>query len=87
MNDIRYDKFSTAFATIRAHPDKYEKDFDAVVTILTEYIDKRAPTPSMKVASVTQIRPAKQQKTSASHGNFRRKVELKKYSREEYDSM
>ena len=76
-----------AVAAVRAHPDRYEKDFDTVVTFLTQNIDKRAPTPSMKVASVTQIRPAKQQKTSASCNTFRGKIELKKYSQEEYDSM
>ena len=41
----------------------------------------------MKVASVAQTRPAKQQKTSATHGTFNETIELKKYSREEYDSM
>ena len=71
---------STSDATVRAHPDKYKKDFDAVVAFLTKYIDNRAPTPSVKVASVTQTRPAKQQKTSASHETFRGKIELKKYT-------
>ena len=52
-----------------------------------QYIDQRAPTPSVKVTSVTQTRPAKQQKPSASHGIFKQKIELKKNSREEYDSM
>ena len=78
---------STEVAAVRAHPDKYKKGFDAVVAFLTQYIDKRAPTPSVKVASVTQTRPAKQQKTSASHGTFKGKIELKKYSREEHESM
>ena len=41
----------------------------------------------MKVASVVQNRPAKQQKTSTTHGTFREKIVLKKYSKEEYDSM
>ena len=41
----------------------------------------------MKVASVGQNRPAKWQKTSTNHGTFKAKIELKKYSREEYDSM
>ena len=49
---------STAVAAVRAHPDRYEKDFDAVVTFFTQYIDKKAPTPSVKVASVTQTRSA-----------------------------
>ena len=57
-----------------AHPDKYEIDLDAVVTIHTQYIHKKAPTPSEKVASVTQIRPAKRQKTSASPGSFIGKI-------------
>ena len=38
---------------------------------------------SVKVASVAQTRPAKWQKTSASHGTYNGKIELKKYSREE----
>ena len=87
LNGIRCDKLSTAVATVRAHTYKYEKDFDTVVAFLTQYIDKKAPTLSVKVASVTQTRPAKRQKTSTSHGTFRGKIELKKYSREEYDSM
>ena len=49
LNGIRCDKLSTALAAVRAHPDKYEKDFYAVVTFLTQYIDKRAPTQSMKL--------------------------------------
>ena len=44
----------TAVAAVRAHPDRYEKDFDAVVAFLTQYIDKKTPTLSVKVASVTQ---------------------------------
>ena len=69
---------STAVAIVRAHTDKYEKDFDAVVAFLTHYIEKRALTPSMKIASVTQTRPAKWQKTSITSGTFKGKVELKK---------
>ena len=69
------------------HPDKYQKDCDAVVTFLTQYIDKRSPTPSVKVASVAQNRPAKQQKTSAGHGTFKQKIKLEKYSREENNLM
>ena len=41
----------------------------------------------MKIASVAQNRPAKQQKTSATHGTFKEKIEMKKYSMEEYDLM
>ena len=69
------------------HPDKYEKDFDAVVAFLTQYINKRSQTPSVKAASVVQNRPAKQQKTSASWGTFKKKIKLKKYFREEYNLM
>ena len=46
---------STAVATVMAHPDKYEKDFNTVIAILTQYIDKRAPTPSVKVASIALL--------------------------------
>ena len=87
LNCIRCDRLSTAVAAGRAHPDRYEKDFDAVVAFLTQYIDKKALTPSVKVASVTQTSHAKRQKTNASCGTFRGKIELKKYSREEYNSM
>ena len=78
---------STTIAIEWVHPEKYEKDFDAVVTFLIQYINKRAPTLSLKVASVTQTRPTRQQKTSASHGIFKGEIELKKYSKEEYNSM
>ena len=36
LNGIRCDKLSTAAATVSVHPDKYEKDFDTVVTFLTQ---------------------------------------------------
>ena len=78
---------STVVTTVRRHPDKYEKDFDAVVAFLTHYIDKRVPTPSMKVASVGQNKLAKWQQTTTTHGTFKGKIELKKYFREEYDAM
>ena len=83
LNGIRCNKLSTAVATVRAHPDKYEKDFDAIATFFTQYIDKRAPTLSVEVASISQTRPAKQQKTDAAHGTFKEKIELKNYSRKE----
>ena len=54
LNGIRCDKLSTAVMAVRAQLDKYEKDFDTVVAFLIQYIDKRAPNPSMKVASVDQ---------------------------------
>ena len=78
---------STAVAIVRAHPDRYKKDFNAVDTFFPLYIDRKAPTLSVKVAFVTQTRPAKRQKTSTNHGTFRGKIELRKYSTEEYDSM
>ena len=42
----------TTVAAVRAHPDKYEKGFNAVVSFLTQYNNKRALTLSVKVASV-----------------------------------
>ena len=44
LNSMRCDKLSTAVATVRANPDKYQKDFDTVVAFLTQYVDKKAPT-------------------------------------------
>ena len=44
LNGISCDKLSTAVTAVRAHPDKYEKDFDAIVTFLSQYINKRALT-------------------------------------------
>ena len=64
------DKLSTEVTSVR-HPDKYKKDLDTVVAFLTKYIDKRAPTPSVKVAYVGQTRPVKQQKTSISCGTIK----------------
>ena len=42
---------------------------------------------SVKVTSMAQARPAKQQRTRNIHGTFKGKIELKKYSQEEYYSM
>ena len=50
VNGIRCNKLSIAVTAVKAHADKYEKDFDAVVTFLTQYINKRWPTPSVEVA-------------------------------------
>ena len=58
-NGIRCDKLSTTVAAIRAHPDKYKKDFDIVAAFLPQYIDKRAPTPSVNITSVCQTRHSK----------------------------
>ena len=71
LNSIRYDKLSTAVAKVWMHSGRYEKDFSIVVM----------------VASNGQNRPAKQQRTSTTHGTLKGKMKLKKYSREEYDSM
>ena len=87
LNGIWCDRLSTAVTTVKAHPDKYMKDFDKAVAFITQDINKSALTPSVKSASVGQNRPAKQQKTTTTHGTFKTKIELKKYSREEYDSM
>ena len=74
LNGIRCDKLSTAVATVRLHLDKYERDFDTVVAFLTQYIDKRTLILSVKVASVSHTRPAKWQKTTNTHGNFKGKL-------------
>ena len=87
LNGIRCDKLSTAVAKVRVHLDKFKKDFNEVVAFLTQYIDKRSLTSSVRVASVAQNRPAKWQKTSAGHITFKGKIKLKKYSREEYNLM
>ena len=71
---------STAVATVKANPERYKKDFDTVVVFLSQYIDKKAPTPSVKVASITKIRPVKRQKISKSRVTFKEKIELRKYS-------
>ena len=70
---IRCDKSSILVATVRVHWVKYKKDFDAGVAFFTQYIDNRALTLSVKVVSVSQTRPAKQQMTSTSHGTFKGK--------------
>ena len=87
LNGIRCDELSTVVVTVRAHSNKYEKDFDTIVNFLTQYFDKTAPTLSVKIASVGQNRPAKWQKISTTYGTFKGKIELKKYSKEDYDSM
>ena len=86
MNGNRCDKLSTAVSTVRVHSDKYE-DIDAVITFLTQFINKQVSTPSVKITSVAQTRHAKWQKTSTIHCSFKGKIDLKKYSTEEYDSV
>ena len=67
---IMCDKLSTAVAIVKAHPDRYEKDFDTLVTYLSQYVEKLRPIMSVNVVSVTQSRPAKRQKTSEAHGTL-----------------
>ena len=81
------DKLSTATAIVWVHPDKNEKNFDAVVIYLSQHFDKRGPTPCIKIVSIAQTWPIIKQKTSTASGTIKRKIELKKDSREEYDSM
>ena len=71
LNDIRCDKLSAAVVAVWARPKKYEKDFDAVVDFLTQYIDNRASTPSVKVASVSQTTSVKQQETTTNNGTLK----------------
>ena len=78
---------SIADAAVRAHQDKYEKNFDAVVTFLSQYINKGAPTPNAQDASVGQSRPAKWQRPALPMALSREKIQLKKYSSVEYESM
>ena len=59
LNGIRCNKLFTVVASTKAHTDNYEKNFNAVVTFLTQYIDKHRLTPAVKVISIVQIRPAK----------------------------
>ena len=40
---------SIALTSVRVNPDKYEKGVDAVFVFLTPYINKRGPTPSVKL--------------------------------------
>ena len=47
LNGIRCD-LSTAFTTVKSHPEKYEKDSDAVIIFLTQYMDKGGPLLSFK---------------------------------------
>ena len=87
LNDTRCDKLFTAVTTVRLHPAKYEKDVDAVVAFLIQYIDKSRPTPSVTIASVTQTRPAKKEMTRAVCGTFKGSIEFRKYTIEKYGSM
>ena len=50
---------------------KRVKDFDAIITLLTQYIEEPGPVPSMKIVSVAQTTCAKWQKTSTNNGTFK----------------
>ena len=63
---------------VKAHPDKYEKDVDAVVAYLLQYVEKQGPTTSVEVASVVQSGPSNWQAASEAHGTFKEKIKLKK---------
>ena len=80
-----HNKLSRAVAMVREQTDKYEKDFGSCHLSHSE--NKTALTPNVRVSSVAQTRPAKWQKANTSHSTFKGKIEFKKYSREEYDSM
>ena len=71
---------STAVAAVRAHPVKYKLSPSSPSTL-------RTLAPSVKVASVGQNRPTKQQRTSTFHDTYKGKIESKNYSREECNSM
>ena len=53
---------SSSVAAVREYPNMYKKDFDAVVAYLSQYIDKKAPTPCVKAASVEQKRPPRRKR-------------------------
>ena len=75
-----------AIAVCRKSPDRYQKDFDACFAYLSQYVEKNRPMTGIKVVSVAQPRPAKWQCTET-NGTFKGKVELHKYSKDEYPSM
>ena len=72
LNGNRCDKLFIAIVIVKAHPDKYEKDFGAVVAFLMQQ---------------PQSRSAKWQKISLACDTFKGKIELKKYFMKDYDSV
>ena len=50
---------SADVATVKAHSEKDEKDFDKVFTYLSQYVEKHGPKMSIKVASLAQGRPTR----------------------------
>ena len=87
MNGVRCDKLATAAVAAFVTQDINKKAPTAAVAAFVTQDIKKAPIPSLKVASVAQTRPAKWQRTSAIHVTFKWMIKLKKYSKEEYDSM
>ena len=84
MNDMRCNKRSTVIVTARSHPDKCEKDFNAVVTYLLQCIEKGRPIPSIMVVSITQTRPVERQKIREANDTFKGQNDVKEYSRSGY---
>ena len=41
LNGIRWEMVSVVVAAVKAHPDKYVKDFDAVTTFFTSTLTKK----------------------------------------------
>ena len=48
----------TAGTTVKAHLDKYEKDFDEVIANLSQHVEKHGPTKSAEIASIALSRLA-----------------------------
>ena len=65
----------------------HEKHFDAVFPYLLEFIQKWGITMNVKVTFIAPSRSANRQNTSEPYGTFKRMMNLKKYSMEEYNSM
>ena len=65
----------------KAHPDKYDKNFDALLACLFQHVEKQGPMMNAKVASVSWLRLVKRQKISQAHRTIRRGIELTKYSK------
>ena len=55
LNNMRCGKLYTVATTVRAHPDKHEKDFETIFTYLSQYIDERGPKPIVELCQL--LRP------------------------------
>ena len=58
LNGIMCDKISAAISSVKTHPKRYKKDFDAVVACLSHYVENMDQQ-HVKVASIAQNRMAK----------------------------